>query len=134
MRKNSCGTVRLNNFHQYALSHKPHAIASNIIWLYMCAHYICSSITVIHQHSAIYPSMAHIRQRPWLVIICRCTTGEIVQRWLEYREFRYDHEWLAWNLQDAEVLRWVGVYAAVISPDNPEFEVTRTMSFYDPWF
>ena len=78
--------------------------------------------------------MAHIRQRPWLVIICRCTTGEIVQRWLEYREFRYDHEWLAWNLQDAEVLRWVGVYAAVISPDNPEFEVTRTMSFYDPWF
>ena len=78
--------------------------------------------------------MVHVTHRPWLVIICRCSDGEIVQRWLEYREFRYDHEWMTWELQNAEVLSWVGVYAAVINPDNRLFEFARTVTQYDPWF
>ena len=78
--------------------------------------------------------MAHIRQRPWLVIICRRSTGKIVQRWLEYREFRYDHEWMMWEMQNADMLSCMGLYAAVISPDNRLFEFVRTVLLYDPWF
>ena len=78
--------------------------------------------------------MAHVMQRPMLVIVCRCSTGEIIQRWLQYREFRYDHEWMMYELQDAEMLSWVGVYTAVISPDTELFEFVRTESLYDPWF
>lgn len=78
--------------------------------------------------------MAHVIHRPWLVIVCWVADGGIVERWLEYREFRYDHEWRNYQIgYDPEVLALVGMYAAVVSPDTRLFEFART-SEYDPWF
>ena len=53
---------------------------------------------------------------------------------MEYREFRYDHEWMMWEMQNADLLSCMGLYAAVISPDNRLFEFVRTVLLYDPWF
>ena len=78
--------------------------------------------------------MAHVVHRPMLVMVCRSDTGEIVSKWVEFREYRNDWEYWLNEFTDAAILSWPGTYVAFVSSTSELFDETRIYSFYDPWF
>ena len=78
--------------------------------------------------------MAHVVHRPMLVMVCRSDTGEIVAKWVEFREYRNDWEYWLNEYAGTYNLSWPGTYVAFVSSSSELFDQTRIYSFYDPWF
>jgi len=67
-------------------------------------------------------------------MVCRSDTGEIVAKWVEFREYRNDWEYYLNEYAGTYNLSWPGTYVAFVSSSSELFDQTRIYSFYDPWF